>query len=159
MPFPGSLQNSQFAWTAVRRTGRKPSARETTVDIKLDVHEGSRTHGRDDTSGHLRRRISVSCGPWGGSVRPLLMEERTSRCSARYCQRGDRVGEVSHPGPVSRFHGVSTLVTSVRDVVDLPTQPVSGTLPTWVDSPVTGECASQERASAVEIAVGAINHR
>ena len=35
----------------------------------------------------------------------------------RYGLRGDRVGEASHPGPVSQFHWISTMpVTSVRDV-------------------------------------------
>ena len=93
-----------------------------------------------------------------GRVGSPTIDGRThSRCLARYGLRG------AHPGPVSRVHGVSTmLVTSVRDVeahsvglpptrldtqwsssddeplltVDPPpTQPVSGTLPTWVDSP------------------------
>ena len=46
---------------------------ESGCDIKPDVHEGSRAHGRDDSSGHLRRRISVSCGPREGRFATMLV--------------------------------------------------------------------------------------
>ena len=84
------------------------------------------------------------------------------------------------PRPVSRFHGVSTMpVTSVRDVeahsVGLPPTRLDTQWSSSDEDPlltvdprfrhvanvggqptVTGEHASQERASAVEIAVGSI---
>ena len=77
----------------------------------------------------------------------------TERCSARYGLRGE-VGEASHPGPqvsrctrARRQNLVSSdnepMMSPVRDSSDdetllavdpPPIQPVSGTLPTWVDS-------------------------
>ena len=73
----------------------KPQSR---CQIEFDVDQGCRAHGRDESSGHFRRRVSVSCSTRRGSVRSLL-KARMSRCHARYGLRASRVGEASHPGP------------------------------------------------------------
>ena len=52
---------------------------------------------------NVRRRVSVSFSSWRGEVRASLREARTSRCTARYGQRGTRVGEAAHPGPTRRL--------------------------------------------------------
>ena len=85
---------------------RKP---QSSHRVEFDADEGSRAYGRDDS---FRRRIPVADSPRRRSVRPLLTNERTPRCSARYGLRGDRVGEASHPGPQVSQGGVRRLVSS-----------------------------------------------
>ena len=101
---PTSVPAELSAWMAGGYAGSTHDRRpQSGHRIEFVADEGSRAYGRDDSSGHLRRRIPVSCGSQRGSVHPLLREKRTSRCLARFGLRGDWVDEASHPEPqVSR---------------------------------------------------------
>ena len=73
--------------------------------------EGCRSDACEST-GHVRRRISVSFSPWRGAVRTQLREARTSRCTARHGHRGTRGGEAAHSGPTRRLRTQATVVDS-----------------------------------------------
>ena len=182
-----AVAGEEFCRTCLRRRGRvgpasRASGRAPRISERSQqAHEAedlsSGGHARADSSrvisldgrplggpqsshrvGHFRRRIPVACSPRRGSLRSLLTNKRTPRCSSRYGLRGDRVGEASHPGPRMSRRGVRRLVSSDeeplmsagRDVARVCTTQIddasSRMIPSTVPAPamlarVVGECS------------------